>query len=73
MPITVLDPTAEVVTPAGGMAPPLRSLAGKTIGLLDNGKVNVGVSSTTSRRSSARSTALPPSSDGIPSPWYRTR
>jgi hypothetical protein len=42
MPITELDPTAEVVTPAAAMAPPLRSLAGKTIGLLDNGKVNVG-------------------------------
>ena len=41
MPIIVLDPTAESVIPASGLAPPLSSLSGKTIGLLDNGKVNV--------------------------------
>ena len=41
MPIIVLDPTAESVIPAAGLAPPLTSLRGKTIGLLDNGKANV--------------------------------
>ena len=41
MPITVLDPTPDLATRAARMAPPLRSLAGARIGLLDNGKVNV--------------------------------
>jgi len=41
MPIIVLDPTAESVIPAAGLAPPLPSLRGTTIGLRDNGKVNV--------------------------------
>jgi hypothetical protein len=41
MPITVLDPTPGMVTRATPMAPRLPSLAGATVGLLDNGKVNV--------------------------------
>jgi len=40
MPITVLDPTAGGTTRVATMAPPLRTLAGATVGLLDNGKVN---------------------------------
>ena len=41
MPITVLDPTPAMVTRAARMAPRLPSLAGATVGLLDNGKMNV--------------------------------
>jgi hypothetical protein len=41
MPITVLDPTCGMATRAARMAPRLRSLGGTTVGLLDNGKMNV--------------------------------
>ena len=41
MPIRVLDPTSGMETRAARRAPALRSLAGATVGLLDNGKVNV--------------------------------
>jgi hypothetical protein len=41
MPLTVLDPTPGMTTRAAQTAPRLASLAGTTIGLLDNGKVNV--------------------------------
>jgi hypothetical protein len=41
MPIIVLDPTVAPSAPAATLAPALASLAGKRVGLLDNGKVNV--------------------------------
>jgi hypothetical protein len=41
MSIRVLDPTVETVPAKAGAATRLTSLAGRTIGLLDNGKVNV--------------------------------
>ncbi|TMA99994.1 MAG: hypothetical protein E6J70_11680 [Deltaproteobacteria bacterium] len=41
MPLIVLDPTSESVPSTARMAPALRSLAGATVGLLDNGKANV--------------------------------
>ena len=41
MPITVLDPTPGRAPRAARLAPPLRTLAGARIALLDNGKVNV--------------------------------
>ena len=42
MPITVLDPTAGRRPAAGRPAPRLTALGGARVGLLDNGKVNVG-------------------------------
>ena len=42
MPITVLDPTPGAVTRTARRAPPLGTLAGARVALLDNGKVNVG-------------------------------
>ncbi|PYM64230.1 MAG: hypothetical protein DMD79_06870 [Candidatus Rokuibacteriota bacterium] len=41
MGIRVLDPTGEGSAEGGGLARPLGSLRGATIGLLDNGKANV--------------------------------
>jgi hypothetical protein len=41
MSIMVLDPTAESEGPAAALAPALDSLAGRTVGLLDNSKYNV--------------------------------
>jgi hypothetical protein len=41
MPIRVLDPTPGLVSRAARPAPALRALAGATVALLDNGKVNV--------------------------------
>ena len=41
MPLIVLDPTSESDPPPARQAAALRSLAGATIGLLDNGKANV--------------------------------
>ena len=41
MAIIVLDPTVATAQAGVPLAPALRSLAGKRIGLLDNGKVNV--------------------------------
>ena len=41
MPIRVLDPTPGMDTRATRRAPAIRALAGATVGLLDNGKVNV--------------------------------
>lgn len=41
MPIRVLDPTLEEPALASGPAPRLPSLEGRTVGLLDNSKVNV--------------------------------
>lgn len=41
MPISVLDPTPGMVTRVARMAPRLPSLTGTTVGLLDNGKMNV--------------------------------
>jgi hypothetical protein len=41
MSIRVLDPTVETVPVKAGATTRLTSLAGRTIGLLDNGKVNV--------------------------------
>jgi hypothetical protein len=41
MAITVLDPTRDRGVEPARMAPPLSSLAGAVVGLLDNGKVNV--------------------------------
>ncbi|HJQ85605.1 MAG TPA: hypothetical protein VKA21_16065 [Candidatus Binatia bacterium] len=41
MPIVVLDPTVGAAPADTRLAPPLASLAGTRIGLLDNGKVNV--------------------------------
>ena len=38
MGIQVLDPTNEVIPPVGQPAPRLTTLAGKTIGLISNGK-----------------------------------
>jgi hypothetical protein len=42
MPIIVLDPTVAAEPRTARPAPPPRALAGARIGLLDNGKVNVG-------------------------------
>ena len=41
MALRVLDPTAARPGGAAALAPPLASLAGATVALLDNGKVNV--------------------------------
>jgi hypothetical protein len=41
MSIRVLDPTVETALAKAGATPRLMSLAGRTIGLLDNGKLNV--------------------------------
>ena len=41
MPIVVLDPTPGMAVRAARMAPRVPSLAGATVGLLDNGKMNV--------------------------------
>ena len=41
MPIVVLDPTPGTPTRAARMAPGRGSLDGATVGLLDNGKMNV--------------------------------
>lgn len=38
MPLQVLDPTNETVPPLGQRAPRLASLAGKTVGIISNGK-----------------------------------
>jgi hypothetical protein len=40
MPITVLDPTGQSEAEAPRLAPPLPSLKGALVGLLDNGKAN---------------------------------
>jgi hypothetical protein len=40
MPITVLDPTGQSEGEAPRLAPPLPSLKGALVGLLDNGKAN---------------------------------
>jgi hypothetical protein len=41
MPIIVLDPTSGRAPATARMAPALPSVAGRTVALLDNGKVNV--------------------------------
>jgi hypothetical protein len=41
MSIRVLDPTVETALAKAGATTTLTSLAGRTIGLLDNGKLNV--------------------------------
>jgi hypothetical protein len=41
MGIRVLDPTVDTVPAKAGATTTLTSLAGRTIGLLDNGKINV--------------------------------
>jgi hypothetical protein len=41
MPLWVLDPTAEEAVGAAAVPARLQSLAGRTIGLLDNGKIRV--------------------------------
>jgi hypothetical protein len=41
MPIRVLDPTAEVAAATAGIPARLAALQGRTIGLLDNGKIRV--------------------------------
>ncbi len=41
MALGVLDPTAARAAGAAVLAPPLATLAGTTVALLDNGKVNV--------------------------------
>ena len=41
MSIRVLDPTVQNPPGQAGATPRLTSLAGRTIGLLDNGKINV--------------------------------
>jgi hypothetical protein len=41
MSIRVLDPTVETAPARAGATTRLTSLAGRTIGLLDNGKINV--------------------------------
>lgn len=38
MPLHVLDPTNEAAPPLGRPAPRLASLAGKTVGIISNGK-----------------------------------
>jgi len=38
MPLQVLDPTNETAPPVGQLAPRLPILAGKTIGIISNGK-----------------------------------
>lgn len=38
MDLQVLDPTNEVIPPVGQPAPRLTTLAGKTVGLISNGK-----------------------------------
>jgi hypothetical protein len=38
MPLKVLDPTSETAPPLGQNAPRLVSLAGKTVGVISNGK-----------------------------------
>lgn len=40
MPITVLDPTSQSEPEPPRLAPPLPSLVGSLVGILDNGKVN---------------------------------
>lgn len=42
MPLTTLNPTYEEAAPAAARAPALPTLGGATVGLLDNGKKNVG-------------------------------
>ncbi len=42
MPLMFLNPTYEDAIPTAGRAPALPSLAGATVGLLDNNKKNVG-------------------------------
>ncbi len=41
-PIRLYDPTAEPRAIAAQLAPRLKSLAGKRVGILDNGKANAG-------------------------------
>jgi len=41
MSIRVLDPTVDTAPEKAGATTTLTSLAGRTIGLLDNGKINV--------------------------------
>jgi len=41
MSITVLDPTAKASGKAIPLAPPIESLSGRRVGLLDNSKCNV--------------------------------
>ena len=41
MPIVVLSPTPDVPPAASRLAPPIDSLEGRTVALLDNGKFNV--------------------------------
>ena len=41
MTLVVLDPTPDAPAAAARMAPPLESLEGRTVALLDNGKFNV--------------------------------
>ena len=41
-PIRLYDPTAEPRTIVAQLAPRLASLAGKRVGILDNGKANAG-------------------------------
>lgn len=41
MSIRVLDPTVDMASAKAGATTRLMSLAGRTIGLLDNGKINV--------------------------------
>ena len=43
MTIEILRPDGEVTDPARGLAPPLDSLAGASIGVLDNTKPNADV------------------------------
>jgi hypothetical protein len=43
MSLRVLDPTVETAPAKAGATTRLTSLAGRTIGLLDNGKINVRV------------------------------
>ena len=40
MPLTVVNPTSQSEAEALGLAPPLTSLEGRLVGLLDNGKAN---------------------------------
>jgi hypothetical protein len=42
MPLTTLNPTYEDASAQARPAPPLRTLEGATVGLLDNSKRNVG-------------------------------
>lgn len=42
MSFQVLDPTSEIVPPIGQRAPRLASLAGRTVGIISNGKEGTG-------------------------------